>query len=125
MIQIGRLLLERGCRPIFLSVCSSSVYSDAMERVAQALGSPYVNSHKIFRNYDVYRDPISETGYMKETISRLRSIYGEDLRRNPDWYTVFPDFCHPNPVGHDLIAITLRYVILDLIENETTPTFDG
>lgn len=121
LIHMGRMLQDRHVRVIYLSVCCSELYNDAMDRVSRALGAPFVDSLKIFSVFLKNKEKIINTGYMKKEISFFESLYGDELARNPAWYTLFPDFCHPNPIGHDLIAIALHYVVRDALSEDRIP----
>ena len=96
---IFKSILRKGGRPIFVNICNNGEYGTAAEKTAKALHIPFYNFPEIFKPYlskihDLY--PEKFVGYFE--------AYGKLIEKEDQLVFLFPDLCHPNSIGHELMA---------------------
>jgi lysophospholipase L1-like esterase len=101
MIAAGR---EAGAPSILLALCAAEEYTALMKQVADEEQVPMVDGGRIFsdRVFDVRDGRVypEERAYYVPT-------YGEENMRQNLRFNVTTDGCHPNRVGHSLVADAL------------------
>jgi lysophospholipase L1-like esterase len=93
-----------GARTVFMAVCSPEDYVAAMRDTARALGVPFVDAGRIF--LDKIEGVKAGQVYPAEA-QFYKNLYGPAAMENVWLYWVTTDGCHPNRVGHSLIADAL------------------
>ncbi len=102
MMEIVLTAQEASIRTMLMSVCTGvEVYVANINNVAKWTDTPIVNVGVLFKEH---RDALIDGTLYPEKVAHYRSMYGRRvLRRQPQYY-VTNDGCHPNWVGHSLIA---------------------
>ena len=102
LIEIVQTARQAGVRTLLLSVCTrNKVYVANINNVSKWTNTPIVNAGTLFRES---LDALADGTLHREKVKHYRSIYGRRaLRSRRQWY-VTSDGCHPNWVGHTLIA---------------------
>ena len=96
---ILKSILNDGGVPIFINICNTGDYGSAAEKTASSLHVPFYNFPEIFKPYlskihDLY--PGKFVSYFE--------AYGKMIEKETQLVFLFPDLCHPNSIGHELIA---------------------
>ncbi|HJO05417.1 MAG TPA: GDSL-type esterase/lipase family protein [Acidobacteriota bacterium] len=99
MIQTAR---QAGARPLLLSVCTrNKVYVANINNVPKWTNTPIVNARELFIDS---LDALADGDLHPEKVRHYRSMYGRRALRTQRLWYVTSDGCHPNWVGHTLIA---------------------
>ena len=93
---------EKGGKPVFVNVCNPIAYQEAAKETVE-------NKKIHFFNFPSALEP-----YLSVTHDRFPGLfvtyyeaYGEGMEADPMLAFLFPDRCHPNEIGHSLIAEVL------------------
>ncbi len=91
-------LREEGA-PIFVNICNTGVYGSTAKIVAKSLRVPFYNFPEIFKPY------LSKIHnlYPEKFVSYFEA-YGKLIEKEDQLVFLFPDLCHPNSIGHALMA---------------------
>ncbi len=95
-------VLKKGAKPMLVSVCNFAGYRDAARQIAGDKKIPFFNfpsALKPFLSTVHDRFPDQFVTYFE--------AYGEYMEDNPMLAFLFPDRCHPNEIGHSLMAEVL------------------
>ncbi|MCO6430636.1 MAG: SGNH/GDSL hydrolase family protein [Deltaproteobacteria bacterium] len=105
---MARAALERGARQAMLiSLCTPSGYASAAGSLAEEKGYLYFNGQR----YLLKQIPIIASGDLyPEVVSEMRASYPDELKREELFY-VTSDSCHPNKLGHLLLADRIAQII--------------
>jgi lysophospholipase L1-like esterase len=106
MIAAGR---EAGIPSVLIALCTVPEYIRMMQYVADTEGMPMVNGLQIFE--DKMLDVRDGRLYPEERAYYV-PVYGEDTLRDNLRYNVTSDGCHPNRVGHNLLADALADAVV-------------
>jgi len=92
-------ILQRGGKPHFISICNRGKYRGIAEQAAKYAHIPFYDFPEIFKPYlskvhDLFPDKFV-TYY---------DAYGKILEKETQLAFLFPDLCHPNTIGHGLMA---------------------
>ena len=92
----------KGAKPILVSVCNISKYRNQMREVA-------VSQSVKFLNFPAMFEPYLSTVHDRfpDLFVTYFEAYGKNMEDNPMLAFLFPDRCHPNEIGHDLMAQAL------------------
>jgi lysophospholipase L1-like esterase len=90
-----------GAKTVFMSVCTPDEYVDAMRQTAKAIGVPFVDVGQIFREK---ADGVVAGEIYPEDAQFYKNLYGPEALQGFWRYWVTTDGCHPNRVGHKLVA---------------------
>ena len=85
--------------PIFINVCNTGDYGGVAEKTANSLHVPFYNFPEIFKPY---LSKIHDL-YPEKFVSYFEA-YGKIIEKETRLVFLFPDLCHPNYIGHELIA---------------------
>lgn len=96
---IFNTILKKKGKPIFINICNEAKYSNVAEKTAKTLMIPFINIPKKFKQYLSQAHNI----YPEKFVSYFE-VYGELMEKETQLAFLFPDFCHPNAIGHRLIA---------------------
>jgi lysophospholipase L1-like esterase len=111
--NLGMLVEEvrkKGAKPIMVSVCNFAEYQDAARETAK-------NENISFFNFPSELEPFLSTVHDRfpDQLVTYFEIYGEEMENDPMLVYLFPDGCHPNEIGHGLMA----EVLFKFFEGET------
>lgn len=103
------LVEEKNGKMIMIGICAGEGYVKQMISVAQTSRVPYISFGDVVKQYagDSSKSPFGEH---EGEIYRI--VYRKDiLERDPSLYLLFPDRCHPTPIGHRALASALLRII--------------
>ncbi|MBC8283929.1 MAG: SGNH/GDSL hydrolase family protein [Nitrospinae bacterium] len=97
--DIFQTILRDGGTPLFVNICNVGEYRSAAEKTAKDWNVPFYNFPEIFNPYlskvhDLY--PEKFVDYFE--------AYGKLIEKETQLVFLFPDLCHPNAIGHQLMA---------------------
>jgi len=101
---IFKTILEKKGKPLFLNICNGPEYSNIAEKTAKTLKIPFLNIPEKFKQHLSQAHNI----YPEKFVAYFEA-YGELMEKETQLAYLFPDFCHPNAIGHRLIAEILFY----------------
>ena len=106
----------QGARPLFVNVCNPETYQDSAEQIAKNKKIPHVNFPSALKPYlSTVHDRFPEL------FVTYFEAYGEFMEDDPMLAFLFPDRCHPNEIGHGLMAEiifqAIKKDIKDMSEN--------
>jgi lysophospholipase L1-like esterase len=96
---IFKSTLSDGGVPIFVNICNSGAYGSAAEKTANSLHIPFYNFPE---NFKPYLSKIHDL-YPEKFVSYFEA-YGKIIEKETRLVFLFPDLCHPNYIGHELMA---------------------
>jgi lysophospholipase L1-like esterase len=93
---------EKGAKPILVSVCNFAEYQDVARKTAE-------NKKISFYNFPLELEPFLPTVHDRfpDQLVTYFEAYGEQIESDPMLVFLFPDRCHPNEIGHGLMAEVL------------------
>lgn len=99
---------RKGAKPVLVSVCNTDEYRDVVRQIAG-------NSKTPFFNFPAELQPFLSTvnDRFPDQLVTYFEAYGEALETNPILTFLFPDRCHPNEIGHGLMAEVLLDTFID------------
>jgi len=92
-------ILREGGTPVFINICNAGEYGVAAENTTKNLDISFYNFPELFKPYLSKIHNI----YPNKFINYFES-YGKTLEKENQLMFLFPDLCHPNSIGHELIA---------------------
>jgi lysophospholipase L1-like esterase len=96
---IFKEILQRGGKPHFISICNRGTYRGVAEQTAKSAHIPFYDFPEIFNPY------LSKVhDLFPEKFVTYFDAYGKLLEKETQLAFLFPDLCHPNTIGHALIA---------------------
>ncbi len=96
---IFQTILQNEGKPQFISICNGENYRKVAEQTAEALNIPFFNFPENFKPYLSKVHDIHP-----EKFVTYFEAYGKLIEKEPQLAFLFPDFCHPNAIGHRLMA---------------------
>lgn len=101
LIDTGR---EKGIETVLLGLCCPKGYLDIMRRVAQNKNVPMIDGmHVLIQSIP----DLQEEKRYPELVRYYKSLFGEESLKNRRLWYVTNDTCHPNVIGHKILAETL------------------
>ena len=96
---------ERNCRPVFLGLCCPMVYLAPMTAMGRRIGVETMDGmHILLRSI-----PEIKSGKRYPHLYQYyRDLYGADVLDSRRILTVTSDSCHPNRLGHSVLADALE-----------------
>ena len=95
-------ILQRGGKPHFISICNGWEYRDVAKQTAKSAHIPFYDFPDIFKPY------LSKVhDLFPEKFVTYFEAYGKILEKETQLVFLFPDLCHPNAIGHGLMANAL------------------
>lgn len=95
-------ILQRGGKPHFISICNGGEYRDVAKQTAKSAHIPFYDFPDIFKPY------LSKVhDLFPEKFVTYFEAYGKILEKETQLVFLFPDLCHPNAIGHGLMANAL------------------
>ena len=93
---------EKGGKPVFVNVCNPIAYQDVAKETIENQKMPFFNFPSALEPYlstlhDLFPD----------LFVTYFEAYGEGMEDDPMLAFLFPDRCHPNEIGHSLMAEVL------------------
>ncbi|HTF35302.1 MAG TPA: GDSL-type esterase/lipase family protein [Myxococcota bacterium] len=105
-IQIAR---QAGVPLVLVANCVRGPVAEVVARVARETGTPYLDATALV---DAAVPQIAQDPAFAADRERLAQRYGaEALAANPALYGFLPDRCHPNRIGHRVIADALGEIV--------------
>ncbi|MBN2385153.1 hypothetical protein JXQ70_19945 [bacterium] len=102
---------QLGAQVIFMSVCSPPEYIEVVEQVAQKAQVPFINIHELlFSHYD----RIKGKEIYRAMVEYYERLYGHEKMAERESLYITVDGCHPNMIGHSLIAETVLAAMIEL-----------
>jgi lysophospholipase L1-like esterase len=96
---IFKEILQRGGKPHFVSICNNGKYRGVAEQTAKSAHIPFYDFPEIFNPY------LSKVhDLFPEKFVTYFDAYGKILEKETQLAFLFPDLCHPNAIGHGLMA---------------------
>ena len=99
LVIIFKAILKKKGKPLFLNICNGQEYSNVAEKTAKTLKIPFLNIPEKFKQHLSQAHNI----YPEKFVAYFE-VYGEVMEKETQLAFLFPDFCHPNEIGHRLIA---------------------
>ena len=96
---IFRSIMNKEAKPIFVNICNEGEYGNAAKKIAKALHVPFYSFPEIFKPYL----PKIHDLYPEKFIYYFEA-YGKLIEKEDRLVFLFPDLCHPNSIGHELMA---------------------
>jgi len=98
-----------GAQTLLLTLCAPANYRKAAQKTAQRNGMLFFDGQtKLLESIPALKDG----SLLPNEVSTMRREYGTTLATN-DLFYVSSDACHPNAVGHSIIAAQLANTILE------------
>lgn len=99
-----------GVQIALVAQCVRGVPAELMAEVAHQTGAPFLDATALL---DAAIPAIGTEARFAADRERLRERYGaEALASHPRWLTFLPDRCHPNPLGHRVVADALAELLV-------------
>ena len=96
---IFKEIQKHGGKPYFISVCNRGKYRIVAEQAAKLAHIPFYDFPDIFNPY------LSKVhDLFPEKFVTYFDAYGKILEKETQLAFLFPDLCHPNTIGHGLMA---------------------
>jgi len=95
---------QLGAEVIFLSVCTPRLYIETVQRVAQQEHVPFINVQELMFSH--FEQVASKKIYRAMT-EHYERLYGADKMQARQSLYLTVDGCHPNMIGHSLLAEAL------------------
>ncbi|HET9481218.1 MAG TPA: GDSL-type esterase/lipase family protein [Candidatus Polarisedimenticolia bacterium] len=115
LIRMAGAASAGGADPIFVAHCTPGHLGEPMRRAAGASGAPLIESGPLLERS--VEQGVASARFPQEA-ARLRSLYTAALMERFGWLQVYlTDHCHPNSIGHQLVAEALLPIV------ESTPAF--
>ena len=106
---IFKKILQRGGKPHFVNICNRGKYHGVAEESAKSAHIPFYDFPEIFNPY------LSKVhDLFPEKFVTYFDAYGKILEKETQLAFLFPDLCHPNAIGHGLMA----NIIFERLEGE-------
>ncbi|HWP45625.1 MAG TPA: GDSL-type esterase/lipase family protein [Candidatus Limnocylindrales bacterium] len=101
LIDTGR---EKGIETVLLGLCCPKSYLDIMRKVAQSKNVPMIDGmHVLIQSIP----EVQEGKHYPELARHYKDLFGEESLRNRRLWYVTSDTCHPNVIGHRILAEAL------------------
>ena len=107
---IFKEILQRGGKPHFINICNRGKYHSVAEQVAKSAHIPFYDFPE---NFKPYLSKVHDL--FPEKFVTYFDAYGKLLEKDTRLVFLFPDLCHPNAIGHELMA----NAIFERLEGET------
>jgi len=105
LVEMTQLSKEAGADPVFVTNCVPGEMADPLLEAARRTGTPVLDSRPLLEG--AVEGILSGDRFSREFL-RYRGLYPAALLREFPWLAVYlTDQCHPNVVGHRLIAEAL------------------
>ena len=107
---IGAVMLanDAGIPIVLLGQCTRKVPAQVMASVAQNSGVPHLDATGML---DATVPALLVDPRFADWRAQQRERYGDDLDAHPNWLAFLPDTCHPNAIGHRLVADELAEIL--------------
>jgi len=93
---------EKGAKPVLVSVCNFAGYRETAKQTAETEKIPFLNVPSALESFL----PTVHDKFPDQFVTYYEA-YGERMETNPMLVFLFPDRCHPNEIGHGLMAEVL------------------
>ncbi|MBT5631466.1 MAG: SGNH/GDSL hydrolase family protein [Nitrospina sp.] len=93
---------NKGAKPVWVSICNFAEYQDTARQTAGDKKIPFFNFPSALEPFL----PIVHDRFPDQFVTYFEA-YGEEIENDPMLVFLFPDRCHPNEIGHGLMAEVL------------------
>ena len=107
---IFKEILQSGGKPHFINICNRGNYHSVAEQAAKSVHIPF---YDFPGNFKPYLSKVHDL--FPEKFVTYFDAYGKLLEKDTRLAFLFPDLCHPNAIGHGLMA----NAIFEGLEDET------
>lgn len=97
---------------VLLGHCTRGRPARVMAEVADATGTPHLDATRLLEEKVPALAADARFAAHREA---MRERYGPELEANPIWLAFLPDRCHPNALGHQLVAESLAGVVAGVV----------
>jgi lysophospholipase L1-like esterase len=97
--EIFKEVLQRGGKPHFINICNRGKYHSVAEQAAKLAHIPFYDFPE---NFKPYLSKVHDL--FPEKFVTYFDAYGRLLEKDTRLAFLFPDLCHPNTIGHGLMA---------------------
>ena len=105
LVAMVRTTRDGGADPILVTNCVPGEMSEPIRAAAVETSTPILDTAQLLEA--AVPDLMAGRAFQKEML-HLRGLYGAAMMEEHPWLSVYlTDRCHPNPIGHRLIAETL------------------
>jgi len=105
LVEMARLAVEKGIDPIFVTNCVPGEMASPIRAAASGTGVPLLDTAALLEGVI---PAVLQGGPYREEASRYRALYGPATVERFPWLSVYlTDECHPNRIGHRVIAEAL------------------
>jgi lysophospholipase L1-like esterase len=102
LVALVKGVREKGGKPVFVNVCNPTAYQDAAKKTIENIKTPFFNFPSVL---EPYLSTIHDR--FPDLFVTYFEAYGEGMEDDPMLAFLFPDRCHPNEIGHGLMAEVL------------------
>jgi lysophospholipase L1-like esterase len=100
-----RRVREAGADPVVVTNCMTEVMIPPVAEAAGEERVPFVETRALLR---AHNEAVPRDERLRAARARVEGVYGRDLlAEHPDLAVYLTDGCHPNPVGHRILALEL------------------
>lgn len=111
-----RAVVERsraaGIPLVLLGQCTRGTPARVMAEVAAETGTPHLDATRLL---ETKLPALLEDERFAAHREAARERYGPALEANPIWLAFLPDRCHPNAMGHQIVADALADVVAGVV----------
>ena len=100
---------QKGAKPLWVSVCNFNDHQSTAKKIVENMKTPFFDFPSALKPFI----PTVPERFPKRFVTYFEA-YGEGMKTNPMLLFLFPDRCHPNEIGHELMA----EVLFEAIEGE-------
>jgi len=107
---IGAVMLanDAGIPIVLLGQCTRKVPAQVIASVAKNSGVPHLDATGML---DATVPALLGDPRFADWRAQQRERYGDELDAHPNWLAFLPDTCHPNAIGHRLVADELAEIL--------------
>lgn len=109
---------KRNARTVLVNICADEVYDGAATRFADRRGIPIVVDKRL---YDTDIEGLKKSPGYSELLGRMESRFTPEILAQHPILRFTNDQCHPNLLGHKLIADYTAAAMETLLENYREP----
>ncbi|MDJ0864606.1 MAG: SGNH/GDSL hydrolase family protein [Myxococcota bacterium] len=114
---------DAGVPIVLLAQCVRGLPARVLADVAAETGVPFLDATALL---DAWIPRLMGDPERRGERERIAARYGrEALRTTPQLLAFLPDACHPNPLGHRLVARALAPLVAAALEGGSTPRASG
>jgi lysophospholipase L1-like esterase len=106
------LARDAGVPIVLLGQCTRGEPARVLAQVARETGTPHLDARALL---EARVPELATDARWAAHREAMRERYGAELDANPGWLAFLPDRCHPNALGHRLVAEALAPIVVDAL----------